>query len=413
MKKKKHRTFLKILQILLVLVVGSIYAENLSLDRALFLTLESNPDLKAKELEIQSKQAIVKQVSLLPNPEVEVELQDFGRSEGSLLFSQLVELGGKRARRIGIAKSEKEIAQLQFETHRLEILAETAEKFIQLWEAQENKKYWLESVNIADSVLSIIEHRVSEGASPAVEKIRAEVELANTRIKARNVDKSFTAAKFRLAAMWGEKQPSFDNVESDSLDEIRDLDTSLIFEIMNKSPLMLLQNALIKKQSAELKLAKAEKFTDLEVAAGVKREGETGNNMAVLGLSIGLPLFNRNQGGIQEAKIGHKMSEYDKKNIENSLRAELQELVTAYMIHKNEVETIKDITLPGTEKAFEEVQKLYQHGKTSFLDLLDIQRSLLELKASYVESLTQLKISRIRLEATLGTAFEEIIKGGK
>jgi len=413
MKKKIVRTFLKVLKILLLPVMGGIYAQNLTLEKALILTMKSNPGLKAQELEIESKQASVKQASLLPNPEVEVELENFGMAEGALVFSQLIELGGKRSRRVGVAKTEKEIAKLQFEVNRLEILSETAEKYIKLWEAQEKKKYWLESVNIADSVLSIINHRVNEGASPAVEKIRAEVELANTKLKVRNAQRQLKSAKITLAAMWGEEQLSFDEVESEFSTEIKDLDTNLVFEKMETCPIMLLQDALLKKQDAEVKLAKAEKFTDMEIAAGMKREGETGDNMAVLGLSIGLPIFNRNQGGIRVAELGRDISTFEKKSIRNELHAVLQELASNYSTHKSEAETIKSNTLPSTEKAFEEVQKLYQHGKTSFLDLLDIQRSLLEIRAAYFESLAQLKISRIQMEAKLGTAFEEIIKGGK
>ncbi|MBF0431409.1 MAG: TolC family protein [Fibrobacteria bacterium] len=395
------------------LLLSGVYAQNLTLQKALSLTLASNPDLKAFELQIQAKQALVKQSSLLPNPELEVELENFGMAEGAVVFSQLVELGGKRSRRIGVAEIDLESAKLEFEIQRLEILTETAEKYIQLWEAQEKQKYWQESVAIADSMLVIIKQRIQLGATPEIERIRAEVELAGITLKSKSSKKEYETAKVGLNTMWGGDAYIYDKLEELNTDKVDDLDTNKIYQKIPDCPQMLLQRSFIKKGKAELQLAKAEGYTDLEVSAGYKREGETNEHMAILGVSIGLPLFNRNQGSIQEARTGTKISVYKQTALNHKLHAILRELASIYQSQREETETIRKDILPRMEKAFGETQHLYQLGKTSFLDLLDMQRSLLEIKVGHVESLAQLQISRFQIEAILGTAWDSLIKGGK
>jgi cobalt-zinc-cadmium efflux system outer membrane protein len=209
MKLKLYTSCIGIWLILSSVTAANTPARGLTLQQALKYTLESNPELKARELSIKSRKASIRQASLLPNPELEIELEDFGRAEGSVMFSQLIELGGKRAGRIEMAKSEEGIALLEFEILRMDLLTETAVRFVSLWEAQEKLKYWHESVSIADSMVSIIEHRVTEGASPEVDKIRSQVELANIKLKAEAAGNTVLTAKSALSALWGDGAHTF------------------------------------------------------------------------------------------------------------------------------------------------------------------------------------------------------------
>jgi len=410
MNNKKDRTIKWVIPFVLIILNGSL-GNILMLEQALRYTMGTSPALKASELEIKSKQATVKQASLLPNPEIEIELEDFGRAEAAAVLSQELELGGKRSNRAALAKTDQDIAEYQLREHQLELMTETAVRYIKLWEIQEKNRYLKKSALLADSILTLIGRRVRAGASPEVEKIRAEVELSNTRLSVNRSEKSLAAAKLNLISLWGKNTPAFDEVNPALIVKIEPLDTSLIFQNLQNSPVMQLQQVQINKQDRQMKLAQAERFTDMEVSAGVKYEGESKETMAILGFSIGLPLFNRNQGGIKEAKLGQKISVQEKNSVENRLNSELRAMIYEYSTHKYEAEIIKNNTLPSMEKAFVGVRKLYLHGKTGYMDLLDIQRSLLELEIEHIECLARLKTTKIRIESLSGTAFEDIIKG--
>jgi cobalt-zinc-cadmium efflux system outer membrane protein len=185
-----------------------------------------------------------------------------------------------------------------------------------------------------------------------------------------------------------------------------DADTSLLFQQFEKSPRLLLQRELLKQHNASLKLARADRMSDMEVAAGVKREGETEETMAVLGLSIGLPVFNRNQGGIREAELNRQALQLESDAAASRLRAELYGLVRQYQTNRNEMEMIQNRSLPDMSKAFEQTQMMYSRGKAGFLDLLDMQKTLLESRASWIEAAAQMKIAMFRIQSLLGTGYD-------
>jgi cobalt-zinc-cadmium efflux system outer membrane protein len=91
----------------------------LSLEEVLRAALLRNPALSSTAFEVRAAEARTLQASLLPNPELELELEDFGgtgevrgvrASESTLQLSQLVELGGKRAKRVRAAGLERDLA---------------------------------------------------------------------------------------------------------------------------------------------------------------------------------------------------------------------------------------------------------------------------------------------------------------
>src|SRR5207247_11140231 len=95
-----------------------------TLAQALALTLKQNPDLAAFSWDVRSAEARVLQARLRPNPELGMQSEDIGGSKQStgfshsqttLQLSQLVELGGKRRRRVHEATLGRELARVEYE----------------------------------------------------------------------------------------------------------------------------------------------------------------------------------------------------------------------------------------------------------------------------------------------------------
>jgi cobalt-zinc-cadmium efflux system outer membrane protein len=109
------------------------------------LAFARNPDLAAFSWEVRSGDARILQAGLIPNPELGVEFENFLGSEPSRKFetlestlsiSQLVELGGKRAARIRLASSGKEVSNWDYEAKRADVAAEVAKSFVEVLSAQ-------------------------------------------------------------------------------------------------------------------------------------------------------------------------------------------------------------------------------------------------------------------------------------
>ena len=105
----------------------------LTLRRALSLTLAKSPELASFAWSVREAEAEQLQAAIIPNPELETEFENFGGSrdfkgtrslETTVALSQLIELGGKRAKRIKLAQADSKLAGWQYEAKRISVLTD-------------------------------------------------------------------------------------------------------------------------------------------------------------------------------------------------------------------------------------------------------------------------------------------------
>jgi len=105
----------------------------LSLREALLLALRHSPDLAAFAWEVRAGEARTLQAGLLPNPEFDIELENFAGSgdlegfdarETTIALNQLIELGGKRLKRKRVAALERDLRGWDYEAKRLDVFTE-------------------------------------------------------------------------------------------------------------------------------------------------------------------------------------------------------------------------------------------------------------------------------------------------
>ena len=120
--------------------------DQLTMVSAMALALKKNPSLSGFSAEIRARDAAALQAGLLPNPELGVEVENFGGkdalegfdgAETTIAFSQLVELGGKRGNRRMVATLDKTLAEWDYQSKKLDVLAATAKAFVEVLIAQE------------------------------------------------------------------------------------------------------------------------------------------------------------------------------------------------------------------------------------------------------------------------------------
>ena len=118
----------------------------ITLRDAVTLALINNPKLKAFSLDIRAAEARKLQAGLLPNPEIDLEVEEFGgtgdragfdSSQTTIQIGQLIELADKRSRRTHLAALEKDLAELDFKSKRLDVMSDVARAFIDVLTAQE------------------------------------------------------------------------------------------------------------------------------------------------------------------------------------------------------------------------------------------------------------------------------------
>ena len=127
-----------------------------------------------------------------------------------------------------------------------------------------------------------------------------------------------------------------------------------------------------------LALAKAERIPDVDVSAGISRFEEDGTHAGTAGLSLPLPLFDRNAGGILAAKHQATRAEYEQRAARLRVTTDLVEAHSRLETARAEALTIKAELLPGAQQAFDAAQTGYREGKFGHLEVLDTQRTLSE-----------------------------------
>ncbi len=389
----------------------------LTLRRALALTLMHNPELKAFSLEIRAAEARELQAGLWPNPELEVEVEEaggtgdrsgFDAAETTIQLSQLIELGDKSQKRKKVASFEKQLAGLDYQNKRLEIFSEAAKAFILVLKAQEKLQLSNELLKLSEQSFEAVEKRVNAGKDSPLEKTRASVALANVKIMHRETQRNLEYTGKQLASFWGQDKPLFEQAAGD-LNTIEQLPTlEKLINLLKLTPEYARWEAEIKKSRAVLDLEKSKAVGDITIGAGIQRFNETDDNAVVFGVSIPLPLSDRNQGAKQEAAYNLARAREEQKavwlKLQNEFNRAYQELTNSL----SRAASLKGEVLPAALEMFNAAKTAYQEGKVDYLNVLDAQRTLFEVRNEYIESLAAYHIARNEIERFIGKKIETV-----
>ncbi|MDQ7089458.1 MAG: TolC family protein [Methylococcales bacterium] len=385
----------------------------LVLSQALSLALLQNPNLDVFSKEIRIQEALQLQAGLRPNPTFNASASNFGNSayEGfdgeavSLELSQLIELGGKRAARIKAAGITQELANWDYETKRMDVLTQVAQAFIQVLAAQESLILAKKMQEVADKMTATVSALFEAGNVASVEKIKAQVMQSTTGIKLMRAEKKLAMARNTLAATWGSYQPHFESVIGD-LNTIKKLPTlSYLWEQLRLNPDLARWTDEISQRHALMELEQSKAIPDVTVTLGINNNLIPNEYAMLAGISIPLPLFDRNQGNISAARYRVSQAEDEQRsrqlNIKTALNTTYQQLQIAYQ----EIETLDEVVIPSANSAYKIAQKGYQLGKFNLLNLLDAQRTLFSVQTQYLRALTDYHLNVAQIERLTGSAL--------
>ncbi|WP_026240578.1 TolC family protein [Thiobacillus thioparus] len=381
-------------------------AAPLTLNAALELALGANPELSAAGRELEALDATITQAQARPNPVLSALIEDTLREARTttLQLNQPIELGGKRGARIEAAERGRDAASLELEAKRAEIRAAVTAAFFDVLVAQERLRLAQASVELAQRASAAAARRVTAGKVSPVEETRARVAEAAVRVEQAQAASEVATARRRLAATWGNSSPRFERVEGDPealppLPAMADLNARLA-----ASPNLLRARIEVDRRQSLAEVERSRSVPDMIVILGGKRIEELDINQAILGVSIPIPIFDRNQGNLLEA-----LRRTDKARDELSatgirLSNELVQAHERLNTARQEVASLQRDILPGAQSAYDAATKGFELGKFSFLEVLDAQRTSFQAKSQYLRALAEAHRSAAEIERILGAA---------
>ncbi|MBQ5962353.1 TolC family protein [Massilia sp. ZL223] len=359
----------------------------LTLAEAIELALRANPALRAAASEVAAKDGALAQAKALPNPELEV-LREGQRRERRATTAQLsipFELGGKRAARADAAREERGLAALALADLRVQVRADTSAAFYELAAAIERHRMDQELAALAARAAEAAAKRVEAGKVSPVDETRARVAQAGARIEVIQAARNLESARIRLAALWGGEGASL-QIALPAGDLPPAVPLPQLAARLDQAPAMQRARAQLRHREALAQVERTRRIPDVTLIVGARREGLDERDQAVVGVSLPLPLFNRNQGALLEAlrRVDKARDEEEAERVR--LQSELAQAHARLRAALEESALIAAEILPGAESAYRAASRGAELGKFGILDVLDAQRTLFQSKTQYLNA---------------------------
>ncbi|WDY56132.1 TolC family protein [Pseudomonas sp. PSKL.D1] len=389
---------------LLLTATSATAGQGLSLPEALSAALANNPELAAAGREIGIAEGDRRQAGLIPNPELSWEVEDTRRdtSTTTVTLSQPLELGGKRGARIDLAERGQAIAQLELERQRNGLRAEVVQAFHAALRAQTALELARQSQALTERGLQVVQGRVTAGQSSPVEATRAQVQLAQAQAEVRRANTQRTVAYQALARLTGSPLASFDQLQATDLSPGTAPSAEALLAKVEQTVEWRLAAARIEQGDAALGSEKSQRIPNLTVSVGSQYSREDRERVNVVGLSMPLPLFDRNQGNVLAAARRADQARDLRNAVELRLRSETRSAVSQWHTAMQEVDAYDRTILPAAQQAVDTATRGFEMGKFAFLDVLDAQRTLIEARGLYLEALASATDARAQVERMYG-----------
>jgi cobalt-zinc-cadmium efflux system outer membrane protein len=389
----------------------------LDLRSALALARQFNPGLSSAAREREATDAAVVQAGAWPNPVFGAQVEDLRRDNRTttLQLSQPIELGGKRAARVAAAERARDQAESALLARRSELRASTITLFFDVLAAQERLRLAQDSVGLAEVATRAAVNRVAAGKVAPLEESRARVAEAGIRVELLQAEGALRSARRQLASLWGNANPRFTHADG-AIDLLPEATADTVQSRLSEAPVLRQARLEVERRQALSALEQARRVPDITVSLGAKRvpadEGMgsgSGRNQVVVGVSVPLPIFDTNRGNVAEALSREEKARDDLRAAELQLHADVALATERLRSARATAETLQRDALPGAEAAHKAAARGFELGKFSFLEALDAQRTLFQVRNQYLLAAAEAHRAASELDRLLGTGAEEAL----
>jgi cobalt-zinc-cadmium efflux system outer membrane protein len=386
----------------------------LTLRAALQRALAASPKLTAAERDIGIATGKRIQAGAVPNPELGATVENIAGSgpyrgarsaETTLQLSQLVELGGKREARIAAGAAATDAARWQRQAIALEIMSETATAYIAVLASQHRIQILEQQVAALDRLTPLLQRRVDAGASSPSEILRAQVAADLVRVERERTKTTLATERRGLTLMMGDATPKFGAVAG-NLNDLRPLPSfKLVLDAIDGNPQLARWSAVRAQRDAELLTARLKPIPDVRASVGWRNFQESRDGALVVGISIPLPVWDRNQGDILAARESADKVQAERAVNKTALISVAGRAYDAANGALQEIKLLRTSVLPNARRASEAIQDGYAQGRFTLLELLDVQATASEAALREQEALRTFHIAVATIEGLVGRPF--------
>lgn len=383
--------------LLFLLLAGKMCAQQvagtLTLKEAEQRFLERNLSLIAERYNIDMAQAQVLQAKLFENPVISLEQNvynrlngkyfDFGKEgEAVVEIEQVIHLAGQRNKKVRLEKINKEIAEYQFEEVMRTLRQELNEKFVEVYFLSKSIAIYEKEVNSLQVLLGGMKVQQEKGNISLMEISRLESMLFSLKKEKNERESDLLTTRGELNLLLNlpedtQVQLSLDEEVLQQLD-LSQLSFADLKAIINERPDQKIARSTVNASRANLKLQKSMAFPEFSVKGNYDRVGNFINDYFAIGVSLSVPIFNRNQGNIKAARFSIQQAGVQQEYAAN--RADM-ELFTAYTSLEKATQLYQSTNMDlerNFEKLITGVNENFTRKNISLLEFIDYYDSYKE-----------------------------------
>lgn len=396
---------------------GSLLPPQLSLQAAMELMLKQNPVLLSERQNLKIADANVRQARLLPNPDLEINSESypiFESQPGSFLNNQeltfragqTIETGGKRGKRTLVARNELSATSSDLENTIRQLKLELKLRYYTVVLAKSQHDLAQENLKQFDEIIQLNEARFKQGELSGLEINRVRAERLRFFTDVLDSDLQLKNAKTALLELLGilDLNAAFDVAEKLGGGfgpplHLPDLQA----QALQTRPDLLAAQQRLERNRSDVQLQKSEAIPNVTPSFGYKRD--FGMNTAVFGVTLPLPLFNRNQGGVARADAQVEQQRHEVQRAVLAVRRDVQESYQVLDTQTQKVRAMEENYVPSARNARDIGQQSYRLGALDLIALLDAERVYRDTVRSYNQALYDYKAAVFQLEAAVGKEF--------
>lgn len=371
------------------------------------LALANNPTLVQAAAYIDAARGKALQAGLPFNPTAGIVGENIGtdRTAGEWTFfslQQQIVTGGKLRLSRQKYEQEAELAEIQAYAQRLKVVNGLTAAYFDVLAAQrtvENERLLAKN---AEEAMKTTEQLLNLGQANQQDLLQAQVEASQARVAVRTAEARLRQDWVHLATLVGvpglPQQPLVGQLEPDGPALDRD---EALARLLQDSPELAFAVTKVQQDQTQLQRERREPIPNVTVRGGVGYNYEARNPTAQVGLSLPIPVFDRNQGTVRQAAADLARSQAEVTRVQLDLQRRFADAFTRYQTAREQVENFRDEVMPKARKAVELYEEQLKARRAAFPQVLVARRTVYQLNDEYSKSLVQFRRAEVEVRGLL------------
>ena len=383
----------------------------LTIERAVDRFLARNLAVEAARYRVDVARAERLAAVLRPNPALTLSAENLKLSgptpagdlyEVTSSLSYPIELGDKRRLRTEAADASIDLAEAQFADVLRQRLVELKRAFYDVLIARTTRDHALETRRTFDTLVEFNRVRLEEGAVAEGELIKVNLERGKHDALLGQANLALRQAGIKLLDLLGESDFSTAGTVAGTLDVLTTVPEAeaLRAAALIARPSLQAAQHNVTLATRRLAVERARAMVDVSPFVGVRRVGE--NNTVLFGITIPLPVHDRNQGAIARAIAEEKTAEAELVLHRNRVLAEVEAAWHSWQTARTQAAAFERDLLRQAEESHAIALHAYREGALGLVEYLEAQRTLTNVRHEYARSLFDAHAALLALEQAVG-----------